>query len=216
MHAAHFAHITAEAIKKYPPTRGVTPILTSPFDAELFGHWWFEGPKFLENVAREYAKPESPLRTITCSEYMELYPPVGFLQLQEGSWGKNGTNEVWFNPENEWTWKHIYPAEFAVQQMASSGKWRATESGTRLAKQLCRELLLLESSDWQFLITTEAARDYAEKRFDTHLNQLRTLLDIWRRYESTSEIPPESMHRLSEIEQRDSVFADVKPELWAS
>ncbi len=216
MHASHFARITADAVRKYPPTRGVAPILTSPFDAELFGHWWFEGPKFLENIAREYAKPESPLRTITCSEYLEMYPPVGFLKLDEGSWGANGTNEVWFNPENEWTWKHIYPAEFAVQEMARSGKWRATESGTRLAKQLCRELLLLESSDWQFLITTEAARDYAEKRFDTHLDQLRTLLDIWRRYENTSQIAPEGMEHLEKIEKRDSVFADVKPELWAS
>jgi 1,4-alpha-glucan branching enzyme len=213
-HASHFAGITGDAIRKYPP-KGAPPILTAPFDAELFGHWWFEGPQFLENVAREFARPESELKLITCGEYLDRFPPKGFLELPEGSWGKNGTNEVWLNPDTAWTWKHIYPAEFAVQQMATTGKWRGNEAATRLAKQVCRELLLLESSDWQFLITTGAARDYAELRFDTHLQQFRDLIDAWRRYESTNEISSEAMHTLEIVEQRDSVFADIKPELWA-
>ncbi|MCU1306746.1 MAG: glycoside hydrolase family 57 [Acidobacteriaceae bacterium] len=214
-HAADFARITAEAIKKYPTTKGVPPILTAPFDAELFGHWWFEGPQFLENVAREFAKPESELKLVTCGEYLDRFPPKGFLELSEGSWGKNGTNEVWLNPDTAWTWKHIYPAEMAVHQMAETGKWRGNEAATRLAKQVCRELLLLESSDWQFLITTGAARDYAELRFDTHLQQFRDLIDAWRRFESTNEISGEAMNTLEIIEERDSVFADIKPELWA-
>lgn len=214
-HAKHFAGITATAIAKYPTTRGVPPILTAPFDAELFGHWWFEGPEFLANVAREYARPDSPLKLITCGEYLDKHPPKGFLSLEEGSWGANGTNEVWLNKDNAWTWKHIYPAETAVQQMAKTGAWRGHETGTRLAKQLCRELLLLESSDWQFLITTGAARDYAEKRFDTHLQQFRELLDSWRRFETTREVSPEAEANLRRIEERDSIFPDIKPELWA-
>ena len=214
-HARHFVHIAHEAISKNPTTPGVPPILTAPFDAELFGHWWFEGPQFLAHVAREFAKPESPIKLITCGEYLDQHPPKGFLALDEGSWGKNGTNEVWLNPENSWTWKHIYPAENAVQQMAKSNKWRGNDAATRLAKQVCRELLLLESSDWQFLITTGAARDYAEKRFDTHLQQFQSLMDTWKRFESTNEIPGEAMENLKRIEDRDSVFADIKPELWA-
>jgi 1,4-alpha-glucan branching enzyme len=100
--------------------------------------------------------------------------------------------------------------------MANSGLWRGHEMATRLAKQLCRELLLLESSDWQFLITTKAARDYAEKRFNTHLEQFRALLDTWRRFEVTHQIPAEKIHELEAIEVRDSVFPDIDPELWAS
>ncbi|MCU1284513.1 MAG: glycoside hydrolase family 57 [Acidobacteriales bacterium] len=213
-HAKHFAGIAMEAISKYP-AKGAPSILTSPFDAELFGHWWYEGPQFLEHVAREFAKPESPLKLITCSEYLDRFPPKGFVELPEGSWGKNGTNEVWLNPDTAWTWKHIYPAEFAVREMARSGKWRGNEAATRLAKQLCRELLLLESSDWQFLITTGAARDYAELRFDTHLQQFRDLIDAWRRFDSTNEISPEAMACLEMVETRDSIFAEIKPELWA-
>jgi 1,4-alpha-glucan branching enzyme len=213
-HAGHFASICWEAIQKYP-TKDAPPILTAPFDAELFGHWWYEGPQFLANVARELAKPESPLRTITCGEYLDRFPPTGFVPLPEGSWGANGDNSVWLNPDTAWTWTHIYPAEEAVRQMARTQKWKGNETATRLAKQLCRELLLLESSDWQFLITTQAARDYAEKRFNDHLHEFRLLIDGWRRFEATGQIPAETVKQLEDVEKRDSVFADIKPELWA-
>ena len=213
-HASDFARITAEAIQQYP-AEGAPPVLTAPFDAELFGHWWYEGPQFLENVAREFAKPESKLGLITCGEYLDRFPPQGFLKLDEGSWGKNGNNDVWLNPDTAWTWKHIYPAEFAVQRMARSGKWHGNALATRLAKQVCRELLLLESSDWQFLITTGAARDYAELRFDTHLQQFRDLMGAWQIFDKTNEISGEAQHVLQSVELRDSVFADIKPELWA-
>ncbi|HSK43284.1 MAG TPA: DUF1957 domain-containing protein [Candidatus Binatia bacterium] len=85
-----------------------------------------------------------------------------------------------------------------------------------MVKQICRELLLLESSDWQFLITTKAARDYAEMRFNTHLEQFRLLLDIWRRFEATRQIPAEKLRELEAIELRDSVFPEIDPELWGT
>src|SRR5207244_8918816 len=95
-------------------------------------------------------------------------------------------------------------------------KWRGNEVATRLAKQMCRELLLLESSDWQFLITTAAARDYAEMRFDTHLQQFRDLCSAWKKFESSNEINGEAMHVLESLEKRDSVCWYIKPEMWAS
>jgi 1,4-alpha-glucan branching enzyme len=100
--------------------------------------------------------------------------------------------------------------------MANSDLWRGNETATRLVKQICRELLLLESSDWQFLITTKAARDYAEKRFNTHLEQFRTLLDTWRRFEATRQISAEKLQELETIELRDSVFPEIDPELWGT
>ena len=215
-HAGHFARITHEALKQYGKNGPGMPVLSAPFDAELFGHWWFEGPEWLKNVVLEYARPESQIKLISSAEYLDRYSPAGFVALPEGSWGANSDNSVWFNENTAWTWKHIYPAELAVQQMANSGLWRGNPTATRLAKQICRELLLLESSDWQFLITTKHARDYAEKRFDTHLEQLRALLDIWRRYESTRRIPAEQLHDLEKIELRDCVFPNIEPERWAN
>jgi len=215
-HAAHFAGITAEAIERHGGTGPGVPILTAPFDAELFGHWWFEGPEWLKNVAMEFGRPHSNIRLITCSEYLDQNPPSAYVALPEGSWGAESNNSVWLNENTAWTWKHIYPAELSVQQMANSGLWRGHEVATRLARQLCRELLLLESSDWQFLITTKHARDYAEKRFNTHLDQFRTLLDIWRRFEATHQVPAEKIRELEAIEVRDSVFPEIEPERWAT
>ncbi|HEY6967839.1 MAG TPA: 1,4-alpha-glucan branching protein domain-containing protein [Candidatus Angelobacter sp.] len=215
-HASHFAHITTEVLKHHGGNGAVKPVLTAPFDAELFGHWWFEGPEWLKHVVHEYSRPESRVRLISCSEYLSQYPPGGFVALPEGSWGANSDNSVWFNDETKWTWKHIYPAELAVHEMANSGLWRGNHDATRLARQICRELLLLESSDWQFLITTKHARDYAEKRFNTHLSQLRTLLDIWRRFEATHQVPQDKLPDLEKIEQRDCVFPEIEPERWAS
>ncbi|HEY7404571.1 MAG TPA: 1,4-alpha-glucan branching protein domain-containing protein [Candidatus Angelobacter sp.] len=215
-HAEHFAGITADALRQFGGNGSTTPVLTAPFDAELFGHWWFEGPEWLRNVALQFARPESPLKLITCAEYLDTFPPVAYLGLPEGSWGAESNNSVWLNENTAWTWKHIYPAEMAVQQMANSGLWRGHEVATRLARQICRELLLLESSDWQFLITTKHARDYAEKRFNTHLDQFRVLLDSWRRFEATHQVPAEKIKELEAIELRDSVFPGIEPERWAT
>ncbi|HEV7550112.1 MAG TPA: 1,4-alpha-glucan branching protein domain-containing protein [Candidatus Angelobacter sp.] len=215
-HAKHFVRITTETLERYGKKGPGAPILTAPFDAELFGHWWFEGPEWLKCVALEFAKPESQVKLISCTDYLDQYPPAGYVALPEGSWGAESNNSVWLNPDTEWTWKHIYPSELAVQQMANSGLWRGNEIATRLVKQICRELMLLESSDWQFLITTKAARDYAEKRFNTHLEQFRALLDTWRRFESTRQISAEKIQELEAIELRDSVFPEIDPELWAT
>ncbi|MBI2677442.1 MAG: DUF1957 domain-containing protein [Candidatus Koribacter versatilis] len=213
-HAEHFVGITCDVLGSEPKNGGAPPILCAPFDAELFGHWWFEGVSWLKNIAKFYADPKCPVKLVSCSEYLDQHKPTGYLVLDEGSWGKNGTNEVWLNPGNAWTWKHIYPAEEAVVQMAEGGRWKGNPQAERLARQLCRELLLLESSDWQFLITTEHAADYAEKRFKTHLEQFRALLDVWRRFESTGAFSPEGLHTLEEIEQRDSVFPDISPQAY--
>ncbi len=214
VHAEHFVGITCGVLGAEPKNGGHPPILTAPFDAELFGHWWFEGPEWLKNIALRYNDPGCLIKLTTCAEYLDQFQPTGYLVLDEGSWGKNGTNEVWLNPDTAWTWEHIYPAEEAVLQMAEQRKWVGNPQAERLAKQLCRELLLLESSDWQFLITTEHARDYAEKRFNTPLEQFRALLDVWRNYESTGELSDRGRHTLEEIEQRDSIFPNVSPEAY--
>lgn len=218
-HAAHYSQLTSQVLQRYQRENAGSnnpPILTSPFDAELFGHWWFEGPEWIKNVALEFGNPAHDVKLITCAEYLDRYDPEGFLPLPEGSWGRNGTHEVWFNPETEWTWGEIYPMEEAVIALCRSGKWRDGGLGERIAKQVCRELLLLESSDWQFLITTEHARDYAEKRFHTHLTQLRELLSVWGEFERDGQLSAGSVDCMEKIEARDSVFPDISPEMWVA
>jgi 1,4-alpha-glucan branching enzyme len=214
-HAAHFVHLVYEALKSgFNDT--IPPILCSPFDAELFGHWWFEGPLWLEAIARNLHEYESGIQLISCADYLDQYPRAGFIAMHEGSWGAEGNNQVWMNPETSWTYTHIYPAELYTRDVCTTGLWRGSALGKRILQQLCRELLLLESSDWQFLITTGAARDYAEIRFLTHNDQFNEIKAIWQNFESTTSITETDETRLTEIELRDGVFPDVDPGLWAA
>ena len=213
-HASHFVHLVYEALKDgFSET--TPPILSAPFDAELFGHWWFEGPMWLEAVARILHDYPSGIELISGSDYLAKYPPAEAIAMHEGSWGAGGSNQVWMNPETSWTYTHIYPAEIFLRDVCSGDAWRATPEATRVVKQMCRELLLLESSDWQFLITTGAARDYAELRFLTHNEQFGELKTMWQAFEQHGALNDYQTGRLAAIEERDSVFPDIDPSLWA-
>ncbi|HTX40519.1 MAG TPA: 1,4-alpha-glucan branching protein domain-containing protein [Acidobacteriaceae bacterium] len=212
-HAEHFVSVVYDALRDNLSVEN-PPVLSSPFDAELFGHWWYEGPEWLEHVARIIARDDFPVALATGTEYLEKHPAEGYLAIAEGSWGKNGTNEVWLNPDTAWTWTHIYPAEATVRAIATEGKWKDGGLGERIAKQMCRELLLLESSDWQFLITTEAARDYAEQRFLTHVDQFRDTEKAWNEFTAKGSLSAETEQRLKQVEDRDNIFPDVDPALW--
>jgi 1,4-alpha-glucan branching enzyme len=215
VHASHFVHLVHEALKSSFDD-ATPPILCAPFDAELFGHWWFEGPLWLEAIARKLHDYDSGLQFISCAEYLDRYPRAGFIAMHEGSWGAEGNNQVWMNAETSWTYTHIYPAELYTRDVCTADHWRGSTLGERIVKQLCRELLLLESSDWQFLITTGAARDYAETRFVTHNDQFNEIKAIWQTFESTDSITGIQEVRLAEIERRDSVFPDIDPSLWVA
>jgi 1,4-alpha-glucan branching enzyme len=212
-HAEHYVSLVVDSLKG--ATQGpIPPILTSPFDAELFGHWWFEGPLWLEHVARAMARAEIPVALTSCADYLDRFKQEDYLAIPEGSWGRNGTHEVWLNPDTRWTWEYLYPAEVALREAAGSGHWKDNPQGERILKQLCRELLLLESSDWQFLITTEAARNYAEDRFNEHLASFHAIQKMWQFHASGGNLTEEDDATLKKIEVQDSVFPHIDPSLW--
>jgi 1,4-alpha-glucan branching enzyme len=219
-HADHFVSLVYDSLGP-SLNNAIPPVLTAPFDAELFGHWWFEGPMWLEAVCRILHQSNldahgGGIATITCSQYLERYPRAGFIAMPEGSWGAEGDHSVWMNPDTSWTYSHIYPAEAFTRDVCTSSKWQSSELGTRIAKQLCRELLLLESSDWQFLITTGAARDYADSRFLTHNDQFLELKSIWQAFEHDGTLNEHMHARLAAIEQRDNIFPDIDPSHWST
>jgi 1,4-alpha-glucan branching enzyme len=213
-HASHFVQLVRQALQP-GFNEAVPPVLCSPFDAELFGHWWFEGVQWLETVARILHEQTMEVALTSCSSYLEEHPRGGFLALHEGSWGAEGSNQVWMNSETAWTYAQLYAAEIACREICTSSNWRDGAMGERVVKQLCRELLLLESSDWQFLITTGAARDYAEARFNGHRSDFEELRALWRSFEQSGDLSVDQMERLSAIEERDNIFADIDPGLWA-
>jgi 1,4-alpha-glucan branching enzyme len=207
-HARHFVSLTQNILRAEWARTGRPGILVAAFDAELFGHWWFEGPEFLEHVLEELAL-QSEIETISLGGYFDLYPPDARIDLPEGSWGRGGGHEMWWNADTEWTWRDIYPAEAALLELISSGVGKVDPTERRLLQQLCRELLLLESSDWQFLISTGSARDYAEKRFRTHRDWFLEIFNMLAGYRECKQLSGAASERLAEIEATDSIFADL-------
>ncbi|CUS85209.1 protein of unknown function (DUF1957), partial [Candidatus Kryptonium thompsonii] len=126
-------------------------VLTAPYDTELFGHWWFEGPRFLKKVFEKLNNSEF-VKPATASEAIEKLNPSTVVSLPEGSWGEGGYHYIWLNKDTEWTWRHIYSNEFKMKELAQKFYNSKDERLIFMLKQLARELLLLQASDWQFLI----------------------------------------------------------------
>ena len=150
------------------------PIIVSPYDAELFGHWWYEGPQFLEYLIRKMAFDQDEIALITCSEYLDKYPVRQLQQPNPSTWGSEGHNLVWLNGGNAWLYRHPHWAEGKMEEIAMHF---STAEGDlkRALNQMLRELLLLQSSDWAFILTTGTTVSYATKRFREHLDRFRQL-----------------------------------------
>ncbi|MHB9134396.1 MAG: glycoside hydrolase family 57 protein [Armatimonadota bacterium] len=210
--ANHFAWLV-ETILSENPQDGSLPIITAPYDAELFGHWWYEGPRWIYKTIKRMQQ-NGKVRLMTAGEHLTAYPPSIGVSLPEGSWGQGGFHWIWLNDWTEWTWKEIYKAEETMRKLAESYAHSDNESLQRLLRQTARELLLLESSDWQFLISTWSARDYAEMRLQEHRDVFTRLAGMTRQYAATGNLPVEDWDFLLTCEKRDNLFPDVNPAWW--
>ncbi len=205
--AAHFAKLVAETVSE-------GGILTAPFDAELFGHWWFEGPRWIAQVAREIAKMENVEMT-TGSEALIENPPEEVLNLPEGSWGQGGFHYIWLNEWTEWTWKHVYNAERKMVELVE--EWAEKGKNPKIGEVLTqagRELLLLEASDWQFLISTWSARDYAEIRIGFHADAFEHLAKIAQTLLDGGTLSQTDRTRFVLLAEQDNPFPDLNLNYW--
>ncbi|MFQ5886850.1 MAG: glycoside hydrolase family 57 protein, partial [Anaerolineae bacterium] len=174
-HANHFAHLVIEDLNKYHHDTSEFGIVVSAYDTELFGHWWFEGVAWLKEVLTILGKSEE-VELTTAGAYLEEYPPTEALALPESSWGQGGTHWTWLNPETEWIWHLIHHVEQRMEELIES---HGRENNMRrVFEQAARELLLLESSDWPFLISTGQAKEYATSRFQRHLARFNHLAHL--------------------------------------
>lgn len=180
---------------------GFEPIIVAPFDAELFGHWWFEGPIFLERFIRK-AAAQPDFELTTPSEYLAARPTQQTMQPTASTWGENGYLEVWLNGKNSW----IYPQLHAgARRMTDLVRKNITDTGStidRVLKQLARELLLAQSSDWAFLMKTGTAREYATKRTSDHLDRFNRLYDQF----TAKNV---DLIFLRDCEERDNLFPNL-------
>jgi 1,4-alpha-glucan branching enzyme len=199
-HAEHFTHLVEQILGEFNRDSGRYGIVCSNYDTELFGHWWFEGVEWLRQVLHHLAESES-VELTTASSYLNAHPPQTSLELMEGSWGAGGTHFVWDNADTAWMWPIIHESE-ARMLAAVETHPKARGVKRKILDQAARELLLLQSSDWPFLVTTGQANEYAIQRFQEHVERFNLLLDSLERENQDGE----TAERLWE---RDKIFPEI-------
>lgn len=210
--AEHYAWLVETLLAENPQTDGPT-FLTAPYDTELFGHWWYEGPRWIYKTLKRLHAGDR-VRLQTAGSYLAENPPTIGVALPEGSWGQGGFHWIWLNEWTAWTWKEVYKAEEEMRALAKAFAHSDDAALQRLLRQTARELLLLESSDWQFLISTWSARDYAEMRLQEHRDVFTRLAGMTRQYAATGELDTSDWEYLATCELRDNLFPDVDPTWW--
>jgi 1,4-alpha-glucan branching enzyme len=182
-------------------TMGRPPIVVSPYDAELFGHWWYEGPWWLDFVLRKSIFDQQVYRLTHLAEYLREHDQQQSSSPAQSSWGDRGFHEFWLNSTNEWIYPHLHKAAERMAALATDHQ-QANGVLRRALDQAARELLLAQSSDWAFIMRTGTMVDYAVRRTQTHLRRfLRIYSDI--RAGTIDE------RWLAGIEQLDNIFPAI-------
>lgn len=178
------------------------PIVVAPFDAELFGHWWFEGPAFLDEAIRRLdAAPD--IRAVTLGEHLRLHGTAGDARPAVSSWGEHGYNDAWLRPETGWVHLNLHQAaEELADLVARRERMRNPALAARLLRQAARSLLLTQSSDWTFHMGRGAGSDYSERRLRSQLSRFRLLTAAVRGGGIREE-------QLVAVERMDNLFPDL-------
>jgi len=206
--AGHYINLIKDILRAYKGDYGKPGMIVAPYDCELFGHWWFEGNWWLARVLRWIEDdPEIDLTNTRIS--LNQNPPNKVVSIIEGSWGQGSSHWVWLNEWTTWTWKLIYDVENKTEKIMTKYGTTTDENLKKILKQLARESLLLQSSDWQFLITTWSARDYAENRVSLHYENFNRLHAMAERYGSGEQVDEGEWHFLGTLEVNDGLFPEI-------
>ncbi len=209
-HAADFLERRVKDVDGFYASRGGRPLIVSCYDAELFGHWWFEGPAFLETVIRRIRQERLPLQFVTPSEYLNSCQEPQEISPRVSSWGENGYFDPWVNESNDF----IYPAVYAAtdKMIETANRFRNQDLdniNARALNQAARETLLAQSSDWAFLLYIGSHSAYAQGRLEEHASNALKLLGevIEKRVDEQS---------LAGLEKKNNLFHRLDFRVFAS
>ncbi len=216
LHAADFLankERQISALAEASGGRGTKPVITAAYDAELFGHWWFEGIDWLRAVLTGAGSSGGGIRLTTPSEYLEEHPAQQTCMPSMSSWGEKGYGATWFDIKNSWAYRHIIHASRLMTELADTPERHYTGSGDnilhRALNQAAREVLLAQASDWPFMMKTGNASAYAKKRLTGHIrNFLRLHKEILGR---DVNIPS-----LETLETTDALFPEIDYRVFRS
>jgi len=211
-HAGNFMFNRQKQIEHLYSQMKRKPIIVAPYDAELFGHWWFEGPQWIDFLARKICYDQDTVKMTTPSEYLKEYSTNQVSMPSQSSWGYKGFSEFWLEDSNDWIYPHLHEAGRLMKELAGKnadlilGNFGKNPFKSalryRALNQAAHELLLAESSDWPFIIKAGTMVAYAQKRLKLHLNRF---------YKLCNDIDKDCIDEgwLKEIESRDNLFWDM-------
>jgi 1,4-alpha-glucan branching enzyme len=221
--ASHFVEQRVKQARKLKATfDGHPPLVVSPYDAELYGHWWYEGPQFIDFFFRKLHFDQSEIAAVTPGDFLDSELAIQVQQPTASSWGEAGYYKVWLNDRNSWMYPYQHDAERKMTELAH--KFRSSSSEvetrnlkleTRILNQMARELLLAESSDWAFQIYQGTTVEYSTRRFQSHIHRFDLLAKMLPESGVTTAISQDDLDLLTEIETRDNIFSEIDYHMWA-
>jgi 1,4-alpha-glucan branching enzyme len=205
-HAATYLAGRLAQLRSLTGTIDRPPLLVAPFDAELFGHWWFEGPRFLAELFRQ-----APAAGLRLAHLREVLAEAGSLQVcnpSPSSWGQGGYHNYWLNDTNSWVVAEWQRASRAMVQRVKRGV--GSQAQRDWLTQAGRELLLAQSSDWSFILRAGTTTGLARERIHRHLDRFWRLIDAIDR----GAPPPDDW--LAAVRREDSLFPQLNAADWTS
>ncbi|MDM8532258.1 DUF1957 domain-containing protein [Anaerolineales bacterium HSG25] len=207
-HADEFLTHRVGHVEHLASVMETAPVIVAPFDAELFGHWWFEGPQWLEYVVRKTAFDQDTLELTTLSDYLERHPVHQTGTPCSSTWGYKGYFEGWLNGKTDWIYPQLHECAHRMEALATNyGKGRIKEVTKRALNQCMRELLLAQSSDWPFIINNDTSTQYAIRKVKDHVSRFHYLANAIESGQIDDEY-------LTTLEQIDNIFPDVTYRLF--
>jgi 1,4-alpha-glucan branching enzyme len=206
-HAGNFMFNREKQVEWLAGAMDRPPLIVAPYDAELFGHWWFEGPDWLDFLMRKLCYDQQTVKMITPPEYLDRHPNTQLCQPGLSSWGYKGYCEVWLEQSNDWIYRHLHECAERMVELAQAfpGPHALRQ---RALNQAARELLLAQSSDWAFIMKTGTMVEYAVKRTVEHVS------DFLRLYDEIKTDAVDEGH-LADLERRNNIFPNIDYRVYA-
>jgi 1,4-alpha-glucan branching enzyme len=210
LHASHFRGNMEKQAERLAAGMDRPPLIVSPYDAELYGHWWYEGPIFLGDLFRQLHYDQSTIEPITPGDYLERHATNQLATPSASSWGRKGYSDQWLNETNAWTYRHLHVAAERMVELAHAHAGATDPLTIRALNQSARELMLAESSDWSFIMSTGTTVPYATRRFNEHVVRFNGLYEALRGGGALDEAA------LAGLEAKDNIFPNIDYRIYAS
>ncbi|GEM_PF-81772 len=213
-HAQHFMEARNFRFRYIKNWFWKKPLVVAMYDAELFGHHWFEGTDFLYFLLKKLYYNQNETELITPSSYLHRYPRNQEVFLNPSSWGDKGTFDKWMYGSVSWMHRHTHEAVRELVAMSSHlrDKEPGDEVARRIVAQAGRELLQSMNSDIPFVISNGHFVDRMKEYYFEDLERFWNLVSLFWSKERKDR---SGLCRLEHLEMTNPIFPSIDPEVFA-